>query len=78
MNIAPKYSKIELMVAHAQENGLSIPVDIINFYDCGMFISGNFMIIVEDCRDSSGVSNVSTEGTIFNLNEIKKYITYTQ
>ena len=67
MNTAPKYSKIELITSGGQ---------LISFEDCGMFISGNHLIIVEDVKDETGETNTVTEGSVFNLTEIKQYKTY--
>lgn len=77
MNSAPKYSKIELIISNdSMSAGKITPEDLITFNDCGMFMTGDHLIIVEDSRDESGQNNQATEGTVFPLNNIKKYKTY--
>ena len=74
MNSAPKYSKIELIIFKPQIAVME--EELLEFEDCGMFMTGDHLIIVEDSRDDSGEKNQSTEGTVFPLNNIKKYKTY--
>ena len=71
MQTAPKYSKIELII----EEGV-ISKDLIIHEDCGMFISGDNLIIVEDVKDETGETNTVTEGTIYQLKNVKQYKTY--
>jgi len=71
MQTAPKYSKIELII----EEGV-ISKDLITHEDCGMFISGDNLIIVEDVKDETGETNTVTEGTIYQLKNVKQYKTY--
>jgi hypothetical protein len=77
MNTAPKYSKIELITKNNLNQSTSlIEENLLTFEDCGMFISGDFLIIVEDTKDETGETNTVTEGTVFNLTNIKQYKTY--
>jgi hypothetical protein len=70
MNSAPKYSKVELIILNGEGEHL------VEHSDCGMVLTGNYLIIVEDCRDETGAVNSATEGIIYNLDKIKTYKTY--
>lgn len=67
MQTAPKYSKIEVLFKGG------IPSAIHN--DCGMFISGNKLVIVEDRNDSIHNTQV-TEGIIYDLDVVDRYKTH--
>ena len=79
MNTAPKYSKIEIITTGNLNRETSlVEENLLTFNDCGMFISGDHLIIVEDVKDETGELNTVTEGTVFNLTRIKQYKTYAQ
>jgi hypothetical protein len=67
MQTAPKYSKVELV--------LNEPIQTKTHTDCGMVISGNKLIIVEDTNDSIHNTQV-TEGIVYDLDNISRYRTY--
>jgi len=67
MQSAPKYSKIELF---DQDGEIKATHE-----DCGMFITGELFVIVEDTNDSLQNNQVS-EGILYNMKEISKYKTY--
>ena len=65
-NQAPRFGKIEINFHD---------VDSIVYEDCGMYITGNRLVIVKDKRDS--VQNTQTsEGIIYDLSKVKSYITH--
>lgn len=79
MQTAPKYSKIELITKYnLNQTTKLVEEEFITFEDCGMFISGDHLIIVQDVKDNTGETNTATEGTVFNLVNIKQYKTYAQ
>lgn len=67
MQTAPKYSKIEIIFNDERDMAIH--------NDCGMFISGNKLVIVEDTNDSILNTQV-TEGIIYDLDVVGKYKTY--
>jgi hypothetical protein len=73
MQQAPKYSKIELILG---SNNVNDPQPLVTHEDCGMFISGDNLVIVEDVKDNTGETNTVTEGTVYQLKNVKQYKTY--
>ena len=69
-NMAPKFGKVELLI----KNG-SIGVDNLVFEDCGLMITGDYLIVIIDERDELKNTATST-GKIFKLSEIKSYKTH--
>ena len=67
MQSAPKYSKIELY-DHKGEI-------METHQDCGMFITAETLVIVEDSVDSVHNNQVS-EGILYKLSDISRYKTY--
>lgn len=67
MQSAPKYSKIELF---NKDNELEASHE-----DCGMFITGELFVIVEDSNDSVQNNKVS-EGILYNMKDLSRYKTY--
>tara|TARA_R110001606_G_scaffold117702_2_gene247431 strand:+ start:52 stop:264 length:213 start_codon:yes stop_codon:yes gene_type:complete len=67
MNGAPKFSKIELLIKSGDST------NNIEYRDCGMVITGNYIIIVGYEGDSK--AKISSTGTIYNISEIVKYKT---
>jgi hypothetical protein len=72
MNLAtdrvPKFSKVELL----RKNGGSIKLE--EFLDCGLVITGDYIIVIEDTTKSE-TSPITSKGIIFNLGEISSYKT---
>jgi hypothetical protein len=66
---APKFSKVELLV---KEN---IGLTKKTFEDCGLMITGDYIIVILDEKDDINNSLTST-GKIFNLKEIDSYKTH--
>lgn len=72
MQGAPKYKKI--ILTWRPELG-STEETTSEFEDCGMVLTADKIIIVKDTHDS--VDNLlSTEGSIFELSDLKSYKTY--
>lgn len=71
MQGAPKYAKIQLTwKAHSDQEE-----KITEYEDCGMVVTADKVIIVKDTHDS--VSNMQkTEGSVFELSDLKSYATY--
>ncbi len=65
---APKFSKVELIV----KKGASLNSEV--FQDCGLILTGDYIIVVEESR-TSDISSLATKGIIFNLSEISSYQT---
>lgn len=76
MNTAPKYSKVELLIKHNESfDGVLTGTTKIDFLNCGMIISGDYLIIVIDGNDELSDALTSI-GRIFNLKEVSGYKTY--
>ena len=65
MQSAPKYSKIVLKVKSRE----------LEFLDSGMFISGDYLVIVQDTNDSLQNTQL-TRGELFKMSDIEYYETY--
>ena len=65
---APKFSKVELL----RKKGDSIMAE--EFQDCGLVITGDYIIVIEDIKESPTSPLIST-GNIFHLSEISSYKT---
>lgn len=69
MQGAPIFGKIELLIKENEK------VNREEFYDSGMVITGNYIIIVVNERDDVESTNSST-GIIYNMEDIKSYRTH--
>lgn len=65
---APKFSKVELL----HKVGVSINAE--EFQDCGLVITGDYIIIIEDVKETPTSPLIST-GRIFHLSGISSYKT---
>ena len=76
--MAPKFSKVELLIKNKDySKGNSTSITKIEFDDCGLMITGDYIIVILDERDEINKMNTST-GRIFNMHEISAYKTYGQ
>lgn len=69
MQGAPKFGKVELIVKEGNN------LKKLEYDDCGMVITGDYIIIVEDEKDDVETSTTST-GTIYHMSEVSKYKTH--
>lgn len=67
---APKFGKVELMM---RTGGDSRTVQ--SFDDCGLMITGDYIIVILDEKDDINNTLTST-GSIFNLKDIVSYKTH--
>jgi hypothetical protein len=70
MQGAPKFGKVELLLKDGKES-----VNLIEYDDCGMVITGDYIIIVIDEKTDIETTNTST-GIIYHMNEVSKYKTH--
>lgn len=78
MNRAPKFGKVELLVINelSTNKDPKIPnVDKITFEDCGLMITGDYIIVIVDEKDELKDTLTST-GRIFPLNKVQAYKTH--
>lgn len=74
-NMAPKFGKVELLV---KTEGSDLPSTInISFEDCGLMITGDYIIVVIDERDEINNTLTST-GKIFPLKDVAAYKTHSR
>lgn len=77
-NMAPKFSKVELLIKNNDySKGNSNSITKIDFEDCGLMITGDYIVVVLDERDEVKKMSTST-GRIFHMSEISAYKTYGQ
>ena len=69
MQGAPIFGKIELLIKDKDK------INKEEYYDSGMVITGNYIIIVVNERDDVETTNSST-GIIYNIEDIKSYRTH--
>lgn len=69
---APKFGKVELLVKTV---GNSRTLE--TFDDCGLMITGDYIIVILDEKDDINNTLTST-GNIFNLKDIVSYKTHTK
>jgi hypothetical protein len=67
---APKFGKVELLI---RTGGNSRTLE--TFEDCGLMITGDYMIVILDEKDDINNTLTST-GNIFNLKDIVSYKTH--
>jgi hypothetical protein len=68
-NRAPKYSKIELLL------NTEGSVEKLEFLDCGLMITGDYLVVIIDEQDEMKTTLTST-GKIFHMAKIKTYKTH--
>ena len=81
---APKYSKIEITLkfgtikdllnetSSLKDNKLDVKI----FEDCGLIITGNHLLIIEDNKIDEESDVKYSKQTIFDLSDIKEYKAY--
>lgn len=72
---APKFGKVELLIKSDQKNTLSNVK--LTFSDCGLMITGDYIIVIIDERDEINGTLTST-GKIFPLKDVEAYKTHAQ
>ena len=75
MNRAPKFGKVELLLKSKYGDPKIQSIEKVEFEDCGLMITGDYIIIVIDEKDEFNNTLTST-GKIFNLSEVSAYKTH--
>lgn len=73
MNMVPKFKKVELLIKDIMNNVELPSVTKIEFNNCGLMITGDYIIITIEESNSNEKTNV---GRIFHLSEVSAYKTY--
>jgi hypothetical protein len=73
-NMIPKFGKVELLIKNSDVDDLP-SVTKIEFNDCGLMITGDYIIVVIDERDEIK-NTVTSTGKIFNMREVQSYRTH--
>ncbi len=68
INAVPKFSKVALRRKLELEEGYDLVID--TYENCGLMITGDFMIVTIDEGDAS------TKGKVYKLSDIFDYKTY--
>lgn len=72
----PKFSKVEIMLINDAKNKDLPSKEKLEFFDCGLMITGDYLIVTIDTKEGLDKPNVSL-GKIFQLNKIDAYKTTT-
>ena len=76
MNRAPKFGKIELLIRDNSHNDPLFKSETkIEFDDCGLMITGDYIIVIIDEKDELNNTLTST-GRIFNMRDVSAYKTH--
>lgn len=73
LNTIPKYSKVEVMLKKSDDISTTVEV----FLDCGVMITGDYLIVIMDEKNDIKTSATST-GNIFPLSKVKSYRTHAE
>ena len=77
INTAPKFKKVVLLLKGKNSTDEDIVSTIkIEHDDCAMIITGDYVIITEDCVGNKIDSPPSVKGKIYKLKEIDSYKLY--
>jgi hypothetical protein len=75
---AKKYKKIELLFKDSSSSSrdkLFVPTTKLSYEECGMYITGETLVIVKDILNQED-NSISNEGWIYPLKELTAYKTY--
>lgn len=75
LNKAPKFGKVELLIKSKNKGDIISSLTRLEFDDCGLMITGDYLIVITDEKDELKTSLTST-GQIFHISEISAYKTY--
>jgi hypothetical protein len=76
MNTVPKFGRVELLLKRPSDNSDIPNIELLKFEDCGLMITGDYIVVIVDERDEKN-SSISSTGKIFNLNQVDSYRTHT-
>jgi len=76
MNRAPKFSKVELIIKEPNLTDTKFNNERkIEFLDCGLMITGDYIIVIIDEKNELNDTLAST-GRVFSLNQVAAYKTH--
>lgn len=75
-NRAPKYSKVEILLKTKTSDKSIDSTSKLEFLDCGLMITGDYIVVIIDEKDEINNSLTST-GKIFSMSEVSGYKTHT-
>lgn len=77
-NKAPKFGKVELLIKNEGYSDKDLrSTTKIEFLDCGLMITGDYIIVIIDEKDELN-HDLTTTGNIFNLKDVSAYKTHAQ
>ena len=74
-NKVPLFKKVELLIIGNSKDPRVPQIDNLVFYNCGLVITGDYIIVTVEEKDEQTDCLTST-GKIFNLNQITAYKTH--
>ncbi len=75
MQGAPKFGKVELILKNGKDGTFESSRTKVEFDDCGMVITGDYIIIVVDEKTDVETTTTST-GTIYHMSKVHSYKTH--
>jgi hypothetical protein len=75
LNKAPKFGKVELLLKSKNKDTVASSITRVEFEDCGLMITGDYLIVITDEKDELKTTLTST-GKIFHMSEIEAYKTH--
>lgn len=77
-NTAPKFGKVEILLKSDTYNNIDkLSTTNVTFEDCGLMITGDYIIVIIDAKDEIANTLTST-GKIFHLSTVQAYKTHAQ
>jgi hypothetical protein len=75
INTTLKFSKVELLIKDITSTKLLPSVTRLEFLNCGLNISGDYlMIIIDECDENKNI--ITSTGKIYSLKDIVSYKTH--
>ena len=71
---APKFGKVELLI---KDESRPISTTKLEFDDCGLMITGDYIVVIIDEKDELAQTLTST-GKIFHMSTVSAYKTHAQ
>lgn len=75
MNRAPKFGKVEILLVSESKDQRIAATNKVEFSDCGLMITGNYLIVVIDERDEIN-NTVTSTGKIYPMDKVTAYKTH--
>jgi hypothetical protein len=75
INKTSTFGKVEILLKDVNSSVSIASVTKIEFYNCGLMITGDYIVVVIDEKDDIN-NNLTSTGRIFNLKDVSAYKTH--